>query len=180
MHTHEPHLAMMSFSVYIFPFMGILFLVSPEWPAHDQSLSFIKSHKFERQAGQSPTEQLHRTLATFSTRAQQVSITDLLNNSQDYHQQRVSVRGEITQPELHLDETELYLDFVFRLTQGTQSIVVFGRHNRTLGAPPIVIDHSVEVTGIFWKEQERDGITVSNLLEALSVAPYPSSIPGST
>ncbi len=104
---------------------------------------------------------------------------DLLSQSKDYHKQLVSVRGQITQPELHLDETELYVDFVFRLAQGDHSIVVYGRHDRTLGAPPIMIDRSVEVTGIFWKEQERAGTTVFSVLEATSVLPYPSSIPGS-
>ena len=142
--------------------------MSNGWIWHDQSFSFFepREHHWKRE--------------TFSTSAQQVSIPDLLEMNGDYHKQLVSVRGQITQPELHLDETELYIDFVFRLTQGTDSIVVYGRHDRTLGAPPIMIHRSVDVSGIFWKEQDRAGTTVFNVLEATSVLPHPSSIPEST
>jgi len=119
-------------------------------------------------------------VSRFNTPPQQVSIPDLLRNSQDYHQQLVSVRGLITQPELHLDETELYLDFVFRLSQGNHFIVVYGRHDRTRSAPSIIINHSVEVIGIFWKEQDRKGSLIFNVLEAFSVTPHPSAIPGNT
>ncbi len=124
----------------------------------------------------------HQTLrpVTFSTPPQQVSIPDLLRNSQDYHQQLVSVRGLITQPELHLDETELYLDFVFRLSQGNHFIVVYGRHDRTRSAPSIINNHSVEVIGTFWQEQDRKGSLLFNVLEAFSVTPHPSAIPGNT
>jgi hypothetical protein len=118
--------------------------------------------------------------ATFSTPPQQVSIADLLGENQAFHQQLVSVRGLITPPELHLDESELYLDFVFRLSQGTHSIIVYGRHDRTQGAPAISMNQTVEVIGTFWKEQKRNGSLIVNALEAISVTPYPSSIPGST
>jgi len=117
---------------------------------------------------------------TFTTAPQQVSITDLLTNTQDYHQHLVSVQGLITQPELHLDETELYIDFVFRLVHGEDSIVVYGRHDRTQGAPPIMINRFVEVIGTFWKEQERKGVTIFNAIEAFSVTPSPPSTPWST
>ncbi len=117
---------------------------------------------------------------TFSTSPQPVSISDLLGHSQDYHQQLVSIRGLITQPELHLDETELYFNFVFRLEQGTDSIIVYGRHDRTLGPPAIRMDQFVEVVGTFFKEEERRGTTIFNVLQAISVTPYPSSIPEST
>jgi len=90
------------------------------------------------------------------------------------------IRGLITQPELHLDETELYLDFVFRLEQETQSIIVYGRHDRTLGPPAIRMNQSVEIIGTFFKEQKRNGATIINVLEAISINPYPSSIPKST
>ncbi len=159
---------MNSFLHYISSFIGILLGLSSTWLLNDQSFSFVEAH------GQ------HWQQKTLSARAQQLSIPDLLSQSKDYHKQLVSVRGQITQPELHLDETELYVDFVFRLAQGDHSIVVYGRHNRTLGAPPIMIHRSVEVTGIFWKEQERADTTVFSVLEATSVLPYPSSIPGST
>lgn len=121
-----------------------------------------------------------RDLLRFITSPQQVSITELIANSQDYDQQLVSVQGRVIQPELHLDETELYVDFVFRLTEGNDSIVVFGRHDRTQGALPIIVNHSVEVIGTFLKEETRNGFQISNILEALSVTPYPLSIPEST
>ncbi len=121
-----------------------------------------------------------RDLLRFITSPQQVSITELIANSQDYDQQLVSVQGRVIQPELHLDETELYVDFVFRLTEGNDSIVVFGRHDRTQGALPIIVNHSVEVIGTFLKEETRNGFQISNILEALSVTLYPLSIPEST
>lgn len=171
---------MNSFSRYIFSFIGIVFLLSSSWLSNDQSFSFVKRLKHEKPSRTSAANHPHPQLGTFSTPPQQVSIPDLLTQSEDYHQQLISVLGQITQPELHLDETELYIDFVFRLTQGTHSIVVYGRHNRTLGAPPIIVHRSVEVTGIFWKEQDRADTTVINVLQATSVVPYPSSVPGST
>ena len=148
--------------------------------SHDQSFSFFESPTKDLHPWASSFNHQTLRLETFNTAPQQVSITDLLTNSQAYHQQLVSVRGLIIQPELHLDETELYLDFVFRLSQGTHSLVVYGRHDRTKGAPPISINRSVEVIGTFWKEQNRKGMAIFNALEAFSVTPYPSSIPGST
>ena len=79
-----------------------------------------------------------------------------------------------------MDETELYFNFVFRLEQGTDSIIVYGRHDRTLGPPAIHMDQFVEVVGTFFKKQERSGSTIFNVLQATSVTPYPSSIPEST
>ena len=86
----------------------------------------------------------------------------------------------ITQPELHLDETELFLDFVFRLVQGQDSLIVYGRHDRTLGPPTIQLHESVEVIGMFFRENNRNGARLFNVLEATSVLPYPSPIPEST
>jgi len=171
---------MISFPPYILPFIGALVLLlnggrsdhlpilSFEFPQHvGHPESFLISH--------------HQVAsATFSTPPQQVSIADLLGDTQGFHQQLVSIRGLITQPELHLDESELYLDFVFRLSQGTHSIIVYGRHDRTQGSPAISINQSVEVIGTFWKEQSRKGSSIVNALEAISVTPYPSSIPEST
>ena len=117
---------------------------------------------------------------TFSTFPQPVSIPDILEHSRDYHQKLVSIRGLIAQPELHLDETELYFNFVFRLEQGTDSITVYGRHDRTLGPPAIRMDQFVEVVGTFFKEEERSGSTIFNVLKATSVTPYPSLVPEST
>ncbi len=117
---------------------------------------------------------------TFSTSAQEVSIPELIQNGHQHHQHIISIRGEISQPELHLDTTELYLDFVFRLKQGTDSLVVYGRHDRTLGPPAIQMGSTVIVVGTFFKEQDRNGTLLLNVLEAIEVKPYPSSIPQST
>ncbi len=121
---------------------------------------------------------ISRTL--ISTPPEQVAIADLLRYSQDYHQHVVSVQGVVTQPELHLDESELFLDFVFLLSHGKQTLVVYGRHDRTRGAPVISMHRSVEVVGIFRKEHIRKGETISNTLEAVSVAPYPPTVPNHT
>ncbi|MDH5775021.1 MAG: hypothetical protein OEZ57_08910 [Nitrospirota bacterium] len=111
---------------------------------------------------------------------QEVSITDLVKDPETFHQQHISVRGLVTQLELHLDESELHLDFVFRLSQGPSSILVYGRHDRTRGAPAMSMNETVEVVGLFWKKQNRNGISILNILEAINVAPYPSSIPSRT
>ncbi len=121
-----------------------------------------------------------RDLLKLITSPQQVSIAELIANSQDYDQQLVSVQGRIIQPELHLDETELYIDFVFRLSEGQGSIIVYGRHDRTQGAPSIAVNQAVEVIGTFFKEETRNGFHISNVLEAITVRPYPSPIPDRT
>lgn len=171
---------MIYFSPYFFRYIGTLLLLSHGGLSYDQSFSFVESSTKALYQGSSSDPYQTQHLQSFNTAPQQVSIADLLSNSQAYHQQFVSVRGRILQPELHLDETELYLDFVFRLSQGTRSLVVYGRHDRTTGGPPIIINRSVEVIGTFWKEQNRKGLAIFNVLEAVTVTPYPSSIPGST
>ncbi len=178
--THDYTPPMNAFFRHISTSIGIVFLLSSSWLLYDQSLSFSGPLEHESQPRTSSARHPHPHLETFNAPPQQVSIAELLIQRKAYHTHLVSVRGQITQPELHLDTTELHVDFVFRLVQEPLSIVVYGRHNRTLGAPPIVIDHSVEVTGIFWKEQDRNGVTVINVLEATSVVPYPSTVPGST
>lgn len=159
--------------------IGTLFFLSSGGHSLDQSFSLFESLKKNRQPEAFTLNHQILCLETLSAPAEQVTITDLLANSQDYHQQLVLVRGRIIQPELHLDETELYVDFVFRLSQADHSLVVYGRHDRTQSAPPIIINRSVEVIGIFWKEQDRNGMTIFNALEAFSVTPYPSSTPES-
>lgn len=101
----------------------------------------------------------------------------LLGQPASYHQQLVAVRGVITQPEMHLDDSELIIHFVFRLAEGEQSIVVFGQHDRTQGSPSISMNLSVEVVGVFWKERELNASHVFNTIEAFTVSPYPSLIP---
>ncbi len=109
-----------------------------------------------------------------------VSLGTLLAEGETYHGQRILVRGVITQPELHLDESELFIDFVFRLSDGEHSLIVFGQHDRTLGPPVIVTDRSVEVMGIFWKTRNLNSTPLSNIVEAITVSPYPPSIPDRT
>lgn len=116
-------------------------------------------------------------LSTFTTQPEHVSIAALLSNETDYHQRLVAVRGFVTQPELHLDESELFINFVFRLADGNQSVVVFGQHNRTQGALSITLGLSVEVIGVFWKERDLHDSHMMNTIEALAVAPYPPLIP---
>jgi len=113
----------------------------------------------------------------FTTPPEQVSIASLLLHGKDYHQRLVTVRGLVTQPELHLDESELFINFVFRLADGEQSVVVFGRHDRTQGAPSITLNLSVEVTGVFWKKRDLNESHIFNTIEAFEVVPYPSLIP---
>ena len=113
----------------------------------------------------------------FTTPPEQVSIASLLLHGKDYHQRLVTVRGLVTQPELHLDESELFINFVFRLADGEQSVIVFGRHDRTQGAPSISLNLSVEVTGVFWKERDLNESRIFNTIEAFEVVPYPSLIP---
>lgn len=108
------------------------------------------------------------------------SIATLLNEPGTFHQQLISIRGIIKQPELHLDETQLKEHFVFRLTEGTQFLTVFGTHDRTQGAPSISMDQQVEVVGIFYKERTLNSYPLSNLLEALTVKPYPAIEPDRT
>ena len=168
---------MTSFGPYLFTFIGTLLLLSNGGLSYDKRCSSFKTSNSDFFLGNNV--QTLRPII-LSTPPQQVSIVHLLTNGSDYHQQLVSVRGVITQPELHLDQTELYVDFVFRLSQGNHSMVVYGQHDRTRGAPSIIINRSVEVIGTFWKEQDRKGVLIFNILEAFSVTPYPSSIPGST
>ena len=171
---------MISSCRYLLVFIGTVFLLSNEGQLSNHAFSYFQSPQKVLQQKAFTFDQHIRHPTTFSTPPQQVSIRDLLTNSQDYHQQLVTVRGLIIQPELHLDETELYLDFVFRLSQGNHSIVVYGRHDRTRSAPAIIINRTVEVIGIFWKEQDRKGSLIFNALEAISVTPHPSPIPGNT
>jgi hypothetical protein len=117
--------------------------------------------------------------STFTTSPEPVSIAMLLSEPDSYHQQLVAVRGVITQPEMHLDDSELAIRFVFRLAVGEQSIVVFGQHDRTQGSPSISLDLSVEVIGVFWKERELNASRVFNTIEAHTVSPFPSLIPDS-
>ena len=107
-------------------------------------------------------------------------IEALLAFPERFHKKTVTVRGMVAQPEMHLDDTELFFNFVFVLKEGTKSIVVFGRHDRTQGSIPIAMGHTVEVTGIFWKDRIAHDHHFQNNLEAIIITPYPSLIPDRT
>ena len=108
------------------------------------------------------------------------SISTLLGGPEKFHQQLIKIRGIIKQPELHLDDTQLKEKFVFRLTEGKQYITVFGIHDRTQGAPFISMDQQVEVVGYFYTEHVLNSYPLTNLLEALTVTPYPAIEPDRT
>ncbi|MGB0909786.1 MAG: hypothetical protein ACPGYT_05445 [Nitrospirales bacterium] len=92
----------------------------------------------------------------------------------------MTVRGIIAQPEIHLDDTELFFNFVFLLKDGNKSIIVFGRHDRTQGGSSITMGNTVEVTGTFWKDRIAHEYHFKNNLEAITIRPYPSLTPDRT
>ena len=118
--------------------------------------------------------------ATQSEPTTLISIETLLDSPELFHKKTVTVRGRIAQPEMHLDSTELFFDFVFILKEGTRSLVVYGRHDRTQGDSPIAMGNTVEVTGIFWKDRIAHEYHFENNLQAITVKPYPSLIPDRT
>ncbi|GJL55124.1 MAG: hypothetical protein NPIRA02_22560 [Nitrospirales bacterium] len=109
-----------------------------------------------------------------------VSIETLLEFPERFHQKMVTVHGIVKQPEMHLDETELFFDFVFILEKDSVSLIVFGRHDRTQGGSSIAMGNYVEVTGIFWRDRVANNYHFENNLEAMTVTPYPSLIPDRT
>ena len=102
-----------------------------------------------------------------------VSITELLSNPNQYHKKIVTVRGTVTQPELHVDESGLFIRFVFVLKGTEHTLIVFGHHDRTQGNLQIETNEKVEVTGIFWKERIANDHQFQNNLEAITVTRYP-------
>ncbi len=113
----------------------------------------------------------------FTIQQDQITIPMLLDDPHAYHRQIITLSGIISQPELHLDESELYIDFVFLLTQGSHSIVVFGRHDRTQGTLPISLHQSISVMGRFWKQLDWKGSHLTNVIEAQLLTPEPPLIP---
>ena len=126
---------------------------------------------------QIPSHSTH--LQTSATRvspprsAESVSIAAVVLDPDRFHMRTISVRGTVTQLELHVDDTGLFINFVFVLQDGTDTLVVFGKHDQTLGGLPIMTDESVEVTGIFWEDRIENDYHFKNNLEALTVIPYP-------
>lgn len=108
------------------------------------------------------------------------TIAHLLADPASFHKRRVLVRGTVTQPELHVDLTSLFIDFVFVLKDGTTSLIVFGQHDRTKGDIQIQLGRYVEVSGIFWEIRESHGSSLTNNLEALSVTFFPPLQPDET
>ena len=102
-----------------------------------------------------------------------VSITQLLSDPTRYHRQIIKVRGTVTQPELHVDESGLFIRFVFVLKDAENTLIVFGHHDRTQGNIEIETNEMVEVMGIFWKDRTANDHHFRNNLEAITVTRYP-------
>ncbi len=106
-----------------------------------------------------------------------ISISQVLQRPDAYHQKIIRLRGTVTRLELHLDETNHFIDFVFFVKQGEQRILVFGRHDRTKGDIQLTSDRMVEVQGLFWKKRFANGHVLENNLEARNVWFYPPLLP---
>ena len=106
-----------------------------------------------------------------------IPIADLLANPGTYHGHTIILRGSITRLELHVDESTLFIDYVFWLKDGDYRVLVFGRHDRTSGDIQMVTDRVVEVRGLFWKERFVNGYRLENNLEAQQVRFFPSLNP---
>ncbi len=100
-------------------------------------------------------------------------IVDILANPDTYHEQIILVRGTVTRLELHVDESTLFIDYVFWLKDGKHRLLVFGQHDRTTGDIQMVTDERVEVLGLFWRERFVDGYRLENNLEAQQVRFFP-------
>jgi hypothetical protein len=109
--------------------------------------------------------------------AEQVSLMHLLEQRDMFHKKVIRLQGIISQPELHVDSTSLFIDFVFVLRDGSHSLIVFGKHDRTQGDIQIQMGRKVEVTGVFWKERLSQGIRLENNVEATSVEFFPALAP---
>lgn len=79
----------------------------------------------------------------------------------------------VTRLELHVDESTLFIDYVFWLKDGEQRVLVFGHHDRTTGDIQMVTGQMVEVHGLFWKERFANGYRLENNLEAQQVKFFP-------
>lgn len=106
-----------------------------------------------------------------------ISIPHLLQHPDKYHQKIIRLRGTVTRLELHLDETNHFIDFVFFVQEEDQRVLVFGRHDRTKGDIQLTSDRMVEVQGLFWKERFANGHVLKNNLEAQAVWFHPPLLP---
>ena len=106
-----------------------------------------------------------------------VTITQLLQTPNQYHQKRIRVRGTVTRLELHLNDSKHFINFVFYLKKGPDRVLVFGRHDRTVGDIQMTTGRTVEVEGIFWQEREANGHRLLNNIEAGRVLFHPPLTP---
>lgn len=111
-----------------------------------------------------------------------LTLAELLAHPDQYHTKAVTVRGVVTQPELHLDEEKRFIDFVFVLKDPKDrnggSITVFGRHDRTQGDVQIESGRLVEVEGIFYEHRAGDeGLLLRNVLQAGKITRDPDLRP---
>ncbi len=106
-----------------------------------------------------------------------VTIPQLLQTPIRYHQKLIRIRGTVTRLELHLDDSKHFIDFVFHLKTGPDRVLVFGRHDRTVGDIQMTTGRTVEVQGIFWQEREANGYRLFNNIEANRVTFHPPLTP---
>lgn len=107
-----------------------------------------------------------------------VTIGDLLAAPDDYDGRTVTVRGLVTRPELHVTDNHLFIDYVFVLRDDGDTIVVYGRHDRTLGDLQIATNRRVQVRGVFQAEHSARGQRIENVLRAGQVTFFPPVNPG--
>lgn len=106
-----------------------------------------------------------------------VTILELLQTPSQYHQKQIRIRGTVTRLELHLDDSKQFINFVFYLKEGPDRVLVFGRHDRTVGDIQMTTGRTVEVEGIFWQEREANGHRLLNNIEAMRVTFHPPLTP---
>ena len=163
-------------------FIGLFLLMSPikveSIPPHTSLAS--KIHPLQQGSlenfGAMKMNNSHRPVSRDQT-AELVSVTELLSDPNQYHKKIVKVRGRVTQPELHVDESGLFIRFVFVLKDEEHTLIVFGHHDRTQGNIQIETNERVEVIGIFWKERIANDHQFQNNLEAITVTRYPPLLP---
>ena len=106
-----------------------------------------------------------------------ITIPQLLQAPSQYHQKRIRIRGTVTRLELHLDDSNHFINFVFYLKKGPDRVLVFGRHDRTAGDIQMTTGRTVEVEGIFWQEREANGYRLFHNVEATRVTFHPPLTP---
>lgn len=148
------------------------------FPHHTPLVSFITPYQLDGFGDVKPIKMSgpYRTVS-LDNPAELVSIAQLLSDPTQYHRKVIKVRGTVTQPELHVDESGLFIRFVFVLKDAEHTLIVFGHHDRTQGNIQIEMNEKVEVIGIFWKERTANNHHFRNNLEAITVTRYPQLHP---